>query len=362
MIRERMRTPRFMPARTSVVLAVLSALLAAFAAERGLAQEKRIRWKMASSYAASLPLLGTSGIYFTERLEQATDGRLRIRFYDPGKLVPGLQVFEAVSTGGVQAGYTAAGFWIGKIPAAAFFGSVPFGPDTDEYLAWIFEGGGLELWRDLYAEHNLVPYPCGVLPPEASGWFRTPITSAEQLKGLKMRFYGLGGKAMQKLGMSIQLLAPGDIFTALDRGVLDATEFSMPAIDERLGFYQIAKHYYFPGWHQQASLLELLVNKTNWDGLAQTDQVLIEMACRDTILRGMTEGEVLQGPALERMQAKGVQIHEWSPEMLDRFRQATGEVIEEEAAKDPDFARVWTSLSNFRKNYAEWKRLSRLQE
>jgi len=341
---------------------VLTVVLETLGHEHAFAQDKRIRWKMASSYAASLPLLGTSGVYFTERLEQATNGRMRIKFFDPGKLVPGLQVFEAVSTGGVQAGYTAAGFWIGKIPAAAFFGSVPFGPDTDEYLAWIFEGGGLQLWQDLYAGHNLVPFPCGVLPPEASGWFRTPITSVEQLKGLKMRFYGLGGKAMQKLGMSIQLLAPGDIFTALDRGVLDATEFSMPAIDEKLGFYQIAKHYYFPGWHQQASILELLINKQSWDGLTKTDRLLIEMACRDTILRSMTEGEALQGPALERMKAKGVQIHEWSPEMLAKFRQATREVIQEEAAQDADFARTWASLSKFRKDYAQWSQLSRISQ
>jgi len=330
--------------------------------EQGLAQDKRIRWKMASSFAASLPILGSSGTYFTKRLQLATNGRMRIKFFDPGKLVPGLEVFEAVSTGGVQAGYTAAGFWIGKIPAAAFFGAVPFGPDTNEYLAWIFEGGGLQLWRDLYAKHDLVPFPCGILAPEASGWFRTPIESVEQLQGLKMRFYGLGGKAMQKLGMSIQLLAPGDIFTALDRGVLDATEFSMPAIDEKLGFYQIAKHYYFPGWHQQASILELLINKKSWDALTRTDQTLIEMACRDTIVKSMTEGESIQGPALERMKAKGVEIHEWSPELLAKFQQATRDVIQEEAQKDPEFARVWDSLSQFRQHYAEWRRLSRLSQ
>jgi TRAP-type mannitol/chloroaromatic compound transport system substrate-binding protein len=362
MIRGDIHRSRFISCRFPALTTALTIVLSMAAADHCLAQGKRIRWKMASSYAASLPILGTSGIYFTKRLEEATNGRIRIKFFDPGKLVPGLQVFEAVSTGGVQVGYTAAGFWIGKIPAAAFFGSVPFGPDTDEYLAWIFEGGGLQLWRSLYAKHNLVPYPCGILPPEASGWFRTPITSAEQLKGLKMRFYGLGGKVMEKLGMSIQLLAPGDIFTALDRGVIDATEFSMPAIDEKLGFYEIAKHYYFPGWHQQASLLELLINKKDWEGLTKTDQVLVQMACRDTILKSMTEGEALQGPALERMKAKGVQIHEWSPQMLAKFREATKEVLEEEAEKDPDFARVWHSLSKFREQYAQWRKLSRVPQ
>lgn len=362
MIRSRTRRTGFIICRSLAATVMLAVALGIVDPEYGVAQDKKIRWKMASSFAASLPILGSSGTYFTKRLDQATNGRMRIKFFDPGKLVPGLEVFEAVGTGGVQAGYTAAGFWIGKIAAAAIFGAVPFGPDTNEYLAWIFEGGGLQLWRNLYAKHNLVPFPCGILPPEASGWFRTPIKSAAQLKGLKMRFYGLGGKAMQKLGMSIQLLAPGDIFTALDRGVLDATEFSMPAIDEKLGFYQIAKHYYFPGWHQQASLLELLINKKRWDSLTKTDQTLIEMTCRDTIVKSITEGETLQGPALERMKAKGVEIHEWSPAMLAKFQQASKAVIQAEVQNDADFARVWDSLSTFRQNYKEWKRLSRITQ
>lgn len=362
MIKARTRTTAVFSGRWLAAAAVLTVALGAVTPEHSHAQDRKIRWKMASSFAASLPILGTSGVYFTKRLQQATNGRMRIKFFDPGKLVPGLEVFEAVSTGGVQAGFTAAGFWIGKIPAAAFFGAVPFGPDTNEYLAWIFNGGGLQLWRELYAKHNLIPFPCGILAPEASGWFRVPIESVEQLKGLKMRFYGLGGKAMQKLGMSIQLLAPGDIFTALDRGVLDATEFSMPAIDEKLGFYQIAKHYYFPGWHQQASILELLINKKSWDDLTVTDQTLIEMACRDTIVKSITEGETLQGPAINRMKAKGVKIHKWSPEMLAKFQQAYQEVIQDETQQDAEFARVWDSLSKFRQNYAEWRGLSRLPQ
>ncbi|MFQ5849517.1 MAG: TRAP transporter substrate-binding protein [Candidatus Binatia bacterium] len=350
-----------LPGLTAKVL-VLAMLLSALIPRAVMAQGKRVRWKMASSYAASLTILGHAGVYFTERVKEVTDGRIQIKFFDPGKLVPALQIFEAVSTGAVDAGFAASGYWIGKIPAAPIFSSVPFGPDTSEYLAWMFEGHGLELWRGLYAKHDMVPYPCGVIPPEASGWFRNEIKSLDQLKGLKMRFYGLGGKAMQKLGMSIQLLAGGDIFPALERGVLDATEFSMPAIDEKLGFHQVAKHYYFPGWHQQSSILELTVNKAKWDSLSKADQTLIEMACRDTILKTITEGETLQGAALERMKAKGVQIHVWPPEFVAEFKRLSDEVIREEAAKDPDFARVWKSFSSFREKYAEWRKLSRIKQ
>lgn len=349
------------PSGLTAKVLLLAVLFGALTPGPIMAQGKKVRWKMASSFAASLPILGSAGVYFTERVKEVTDGRIQIKFFDPGKLVPSLQVFEAVSTGAVDVGFSGAGFWIGKIPAAPIFAAVPFGPDTNEYLAWMFERGGLKLWREIYAKHNLVPFPCAILPPEASGWFRKEIKSLADLKGLKMRFYGLGGKAMQKLGMSIQLLAGGDIFPALERGVLDATEFSMPALDEKLGFYQVAKHYYFPGWHQQSSILELIVNKAKWESISKADQTLIEMACRDTIVKTLTEGEALQGPALERMKNKGVKIHVWPPEIIAEFKRLSDEVIREEAAKDPDFARVWKSLSDFRKEYAEWNRLSRIK-
>jgi TRAP-type mannitol/chloroaromatic compound transport system substrate-binding protein len=319
-----------------------------------------INWKMASSFAATTPLIGDAGPYFTERLAQASGGRLQIKFFDPGKLVPGLEVFDAVSKGAVDAGWSSPGYWIGKIPATPLFAAVPFGPDMAEYLAWMYEGGGLQLWQELYAEHNLWVTPCTTIPPEASGWFRTPITSTKQFDGMKIRFFGLGGKVMQKMGASVQLLAGGDIYPALERGVLDATEFSMPSIDEKLGFHQIAKHYYFPGWHQQSSLVELQINLDRWNSLTVMDQTLIEMACKDAILRGMTLGEVQQGPALERIEQSGVTIHTWTPEILAEFRKATEEVFVEEAANNADFARVYESYKNFRESYAKWAKLSRV--
>jgi len=324
--------------------------------------KKKIRWKMASTFPGTLPILGTSGVYLSKRIEEVSGSRIKIKFFDPNKLVPPLQVFESVSTGAVNTGWSAPGYWIGKIPASPLFSAVPFGPDTSEYLAWIYQGGGVELWRELYGRHNVVPVPCAVLPPEASGWFREPITRIEQFKGMKIRFYGIGGKVLQKLGASVQLLAGGDIFLALERGVLDATEFSMPAIDEKLGFYQVAKHYYFPVWHQQSSILELIVNQRKWDSLDKGEQALIDSVCRDVIVRTMTEGETLQGSALKRMKSKGVQIHTWPPKILKSLKKTTGEVLKEESAKDADFARVLKSLQDFRAQYAEWKDISRLKD
>jgi TRAP-type mannitol/chloroaromatic compound transport system substrate-binding protein len=348
--------------RPALTLGVALALAGPAAAPpAALAQAKPVRWKMASAFAAVLPVLGPGGLYMTGRLETITAGRIQIKFFDPGKLVPALQIFEAVSTGAVDAGWSAAGFWSGKIPSAVLFTAVPFGPDTGEYLAWIYDGGGLKLWREIYAKHNVHPLPCGMLPPEASGWFRQEIKSLDQFKGMKIRFFGIGGKVMQKLGASVQLLAPGDIFPALERGVLDATEFSMPALDEKQGLYQVAKHYYFPAWHQQASILELIVNKARWDALAEADQILIDAVCRDTILKTITEGETIQNAAIERMKAKGVKVHTWPPSIIAAFRKTTDEVLREEAKADADFARVWKSLQAFREDYAVWAKLSRLK-
>ena len=180
------------------------------------------------------------------------------------------------------------------------------------------------------------------------------------MKGIKIRYFGLGGKVLHKLGASVQLLAGGDIYPALERGVIDATEFSSPSIDVALGFQKVAKHYYFPGWHQQGTILELLINLERWKELAPADQELVELTCKETINRGMTLGEVQQGPALERIKAEGVQVHTWKPEMIAAFRKATAEVMEEESKNDADFARVYDSYTKFRASYREWSRLSRV--
>ena len=186
-------------------------------------EQQKVNWKMASTFSATIPIIGDSGVYFSEKLSEVSGGRLNLKFFDPGKLIPALEVFDSVSKGAVDAGWSSAGYWIGKVPASPLFAAVPFGPDTGEYLAWFFQGDGLELWQEIYAKHNIWVTPCVIIPPEASGWFREPIETVEQFKGMKIRFFGLGGKVMQKLGASVQLLAGGDIYPALDRGVLDAT-------------------------------------------------------------------------------------------------------------------------------------------
>jgi TRAP-type mannitol/chloroaromatic compound transport system substrate-binding protein len=320
-----------------------------------------VRWKMAGSFAATLVQLGTLGKRLEALIDKVSAGNIQIKYFEPGALVPTLEIFDAVSTGAVDVGWSGSGFWAGKVPALQFFTTVPFGPEPGEYLAWLEFGGGRQLFEELYAPHNIHPIHCGMISPEGSGWFREEIATIDDLKGLKMRFFGLGGKVVEKLGVSAQLLAPGDIFPALELGTIDAAEFSMPAIDLDLGFYQIAKHYYFPGWHQPSSLLELIINKDKWDSLSERQQALIEMACGDSIRWGIAEGEAIQFGALQELQAKGVTLHRWSPEILAALEKAWQEVVAEESAKDADFARVWESLSAFRADYQLWRDYGYLQ-
>ena len=313
-----------------------------------------VRWKMASSFSGNLILLGTQGNFVEERVRTLSGGAMELKFFEPGALVPALEIFDAVSTGSVNAGWTGSGYWAGKVPALLFFTAVPFGPDAGEGLAWMYYGGGLELMQEIYARHNIYSQPCSLISPEGSGWFNKEINSVEDLKGLKMRFFGLGAKVMEKLGVSTQLLAAGDIFPALELGTIDATEFSNPAIDLELGFYQVAKHYYFPGWHQPMSMIELMVNLDDWNGLGETQKEIINAVCKESLLQSFANGEAIQFAALQELQAKGVTVHRWSPEIMEALETAWNEVVEDEASKNEDFARVWGSLKEFRRGYKIW--------
>ncbi|MGB0497616.1 MAG: TRAP transporter substrate-binding protein, partial [Rubricella sp.] len=257
----------------------------------------------------------------------------------------------------VDAAYTTSGYWQGAIPSASLFAAVPFGPEAGEFLGWMFYDDGLELFQGMYdqAGYNVHVIPCGIIAPETSGWFREPIESLDDLQGLNMRFFGLGAEVMQRLGVSTSLLAGGDIFPALERGAIDATEFSMPRIDARLGFYNIAKFNYFPGWHQPATLFELLINRDRWEDLDETSQRQIEIACMANITDNYAEGEATNYAAMvENTEVHGVTIMRWPEEMLETFESTWNEVAAELAAEDEYFATVWADLQEYRENYAVW--------
>ncbi|MGQ0664425.1 MAG: TRAP transporter substrate-binding protein [Pseudomonadota bacterium] len=341
--------------------AALAGLLALGLGGPAAAQDKKVRVQVASTYPGSMVQLGTLGIGLTKKITEASGGSIEMRFFEPGALVPALQVFDSVSTGAIDAGWSTPGYWTGKEIALAMFSSVPFGPGAGEYMGWIFYGGGKELQQEIYSRYNIHSIPCGVIAPEASGWFRKEIKTLADLKGLKMRFFGLGAKVMEKLGVSTQLLAGGEIFQALQLGTIDATEFSMPAIDLALGFHQVAKHYYFPGWHQQSTFFDLMLSQKKWAELSAAQKRIIDLACGDNYRESLAEGESIQVKALAELKEKGVNFHVWSPEILAAMEKAWNEVVAEESAKSPDFRRVWASYAKFRADYKIWKELGYLK-
>ncbi|WP_417772677.1 TRAP transporter substrate-binding protein [Stappia sp.] len=313
--------------------------------------------EMTSVYPGSFPIVGDIGKDIGNRVSKLTGGDLTFTFNEPGALVPAPEAWDAVSTGAVDAAWYSTGFAQGVIKSAAMFTSVPFGPEAPEYLAWYYKGGGKEIWDDIAAKHNIVSIVCTTTPPEASGWFRKPIDSLDDLKGMKMRFYGLGARVMEKLGVQTLTLPVGDTVPALELGTIDAAEVSMPALDQKLGMQDYAKHYYFPGWHQQTSLYSLIINKDVWDGLSENEQAAINEVCRSAVAESIAWGEAIQFEALSQLKEKGVVMHKWSPEILAAMEAAWLEVVEEMKAEDEDFARVWKSYSDFRTNYAEWRDL-----
>jgi TRAP-type mannitol/chloroaromatic compound transport system substrate-binding protein len=318
--------------------------------------QQKVRINMANAFPNSLTLIGEAPVKLAKKLERISAGTIDLRVNEPGALVPALQAIQATGQGSIDAAWSNAGFFSGTDSAFNMFAAVPFGPGIPEYMAWLYHGGGLQLSREMFGKHGVYNIPCAIIPPEASGWFRKEIKSVNDLKGLKMRFFGLGAKAISKLGVATQLLAPGDIFQALQLGTLDATEFSLPVMDQKLGFHQVAKFYYFPGWHQQATFLEFYINRKKWDALADQHKAMIEASCGELMRDVIAEGEATQFRAMQEMRDKnGVQIKKWPPEIMAAFEKAWNEVIAEESKANPNFKRVYDSYAKFRKDYAIWR-------
>ncbi len=316
--------------------------------------DAKTRWKMHSAFGKNVAVIGPVGYRIAEWINKATDGDFDIKVFEPGAIVGGFAYYDAVSEGALDAAYGTPGANQGKNSAYNFFSTWPFGPPAPEFLAWMLYGGGNELADELYSKDNIKFNMCGMIPPETSGWFREEIKSLEDLQGLKMRFFGLGAKVMQKFGVSTQLLAGGDIYPALELGTIDATEFSMPAIDRSYGFYQIAKFNYFPGWHQQSTSNEILVNIEKWDALNEQEKTIFEIACKANLTQEIADGEFSQADAMAANVADGVTNISWPDEVLAQFEEAWGEVIAEEIETNADSKKIWESITAFRENFKIW--------
>ena len=327
----------------------------------GVAASPQLRWRVPVAFATNLPVLGDNILYVQGAVEAASGGRIVMQLFEPGEIVPPFNIVDAVREGKVPAGYTWLGYDQGKIAASPLIAAVPFGMEPWEFSAWWFDAGGRLLAEKLYEKYGVHPILCGMIGPETAGWFRQPIESLDDIAGLKIRFAGLGGKVIEQLGASVTMIPGGEIFQALEKGAIDASEYSLPIVDEALGFDRIAKINYYPGWHQPFTAAHLAVNKSVWDGLDRSQRGIIETACTAGVTRNLARSEAMQGPVLARFDAKGVSTLRFPESVLRELERVTQEVLAEEASKDEDFRIIYASQRAFRDAYARWKQLAYLR-
>lgn len=317
-------------------------------------------YNLQSAFSKTLPVLGPAADRFVATVATLTDGAVTFQHLGAGELSPPFEIFDNVGVGAIDAGFSFAAYQAGKAPAAALFGSIPFGGEATDYVSWIHHGGGLELWQEIYAPFGVVPMPCGVIISEAGGWFTKPIKTVDDLKGLNIRIGGLGGEILAKLGANAMSLPAGEISTSLETGRLDGTELSFPSVDRLMGFDKVAKHYYFPGWHQPSGFIEFYMNADGWAALTDQQRLAVETACADTNLWTIGTALADQGPALEEFRANGVDVARLPQPVIAALREAAEEVYAEQSAADPMFARVLESWRAFETAADEYRALNRL--
>jgi TRAP-type mannitol/chloroaromatic compound transport system substrate-binding protein len=320
----------------------------------------RIRWKVPVAFATTLAALGDTPLYLSETLSEASAGAVDLEVFEPGKLVPPLSITDAVKDRKIEAGYTWLGYDQGKVPSSPLFSAVPFGMEPWEFTAWWYEGGGDALAQEVYGPHGVHAILCGMTGPETAGWFRNEIETTGDIRGLKIRFAGLGGRVMQNLGASVTVLPGGEIFPALEKGAIDATEFSLPNVDQALGFNKIVKVNHFPGWHQPFTAFHLVINNQVWDALSAPSRAILETGCTAAVLRNLAKGEAIQGAVLRTYESKGVTAVSLPEPVLREIQVAAEQVLAEEAARDPLFKKVYESQQAFLADYRPWKRLGYL--
>ncbi|MFT5083009.1 MAG: TRAP-type mannitol/chloroaromatic compound transport system substrate-binding protein [Lentisphaeria bacterium] len=365
-------TPRYSPwwMPTAIVLlvalvVVLFALLTLQAGHTTLTQstagntEQVYEWKLVTTWPKKFPGLGLAPENFAGMVKTMSNGRLLIHVYGANEIVPALGVFGAVSSGSVEMGHGAAYYWKGKIPAAPFFSTVPFGMNVQELNGWLHYGGGMELWRELYLPFNLVPFAGGNTGVQMGGWFNKEIRSIDDIQGLKMRIPGLGGEVFSKAGGTAVTIPGGELYTSLQSGVIDATEWVGPYNDLAFGFHEIAKYYYYPGWHEPGPSLEFIVNKTAYEGLPEDLQKIVEVATRAVNQDMLDEYTARnQGALVELETVHGVNILEFPAPVMRRFEELSFQLYDEMSASDPSFNKVYSSYKTFLDGAKTYHRLS----
>ncbi len=350
------------PAITALVVALLLTLTGCAGEPAGSAtsaSQQTYNWKMVTTWPPGFPGMQTGVMRMVEQIERASGGRLRIKVYAGGELVPALEVFDTVSRGTVEMGHGAAYYWKGKSEAAQYFTTIPFGMTMLEMNGWLYYGGGLELYRELYADFNLVPFPAGNTGVQMGGWFNREINSLDDLKGLRMRIPGIGGEALARAGGTPVTLPASEVFTSLQTGVIDASEWVGPYNDQSLGLQETARYYYYPGWHEPGPSLEVIVNKQAFDSLPEDLQTIVELAAATLNETMMAEFTARNAEALTDIEENpAIEIRRFPAAVLNGLRGHTEAIMAELAARDPRAAKIDASFQAYKARAERWTALS----
>ncbi len=317
------------------------------------------KWKMVTTWPPNFPVLGEGCALFGQWVNEMSNGEMEIKIYGAGELIPALECFDAVSAGAAELASGAAYYWSGKNEAFPFFTTIPFGMNAQQMNAWLYAGGGHELWKEAYAKYNLVPFPAGNTGMQMAGWFNKEINTLNDFSGLKMRIPGLGGNVIAKVGATPVLSSGSEIYTNLERGVIDATEWIGPYHDYLMGFHKIAKYYYAPGWHETGSVLELMINKKAFDNLPQHLQTILESAAARFNVWCLSTFEAKNNEYLIKLvEEEKVNIRSFSTEVLDGLRKFSAQTIEELGNKNPENQKIFRSYMEFMEGIRNWSTFS----
>ena len=316
--------------------------------------------RVSSAFRTSMQGIGTTIKWVEDRIGLLSDNTITMDVYEPGQLSQYNEILPKVSAGDFEAGFGYAGYSESLIPAVALFGAFPFGPEPNEYLAWLWQGNGMQLWQQLYdgAGYNVKVLVCGVITGETGGWFNREINTINDFSGLKMRALGMAAEVLEKFGIIPFSISGGQVYDALQNGTIDAADFSTPLVDEEMRFYEVAGYNYYPGWHQRASLLELLINKDVWDSLTAHQQMVIEILCKAATIDSIVYSESRLGDIIkDNEENRGVDNRFWSDDILAALKTASQELIAEKSAADPQFKAIWDDFSSFHQTYIVWSKL-----
>jgi TRAP-type mannitol/chloroaromatic compound transport system substrate-binding protein len=323
------------------------------------AARQQYNWKLVTTWPPNFPGLGTAANRLARTIGEMTSGAIDIRVYAAAELVPAFEVFDAVSRGAAEMGHGASYYWRGKSEAAQFFSAIPFGLNAHEMNGWLYYGGGLDLWKEVYAPFNLVPFPAGNTGVQMGGWFNKPINEIGDLKGLKMRIPGIGGEALRRAGGTPVNLPGSEIFTALQTGSIDATEWVGPYNDMAVGLHQAARYYYYPGWHEPGSTLECIINQDAWNQLTDDLKAIVRVACQAVNVDMTAEYMARNAASLRQLQNdEDIEILPFPSSVLATLKTYSQEVVDELAASDPLFARVNDSYRAFLEQSTPWQKIS----